>query len=259
MTLRNILLSLAAADTIFSRMAQHLVQSRRKQGFLTRAAATFTDFYARICAPRAYALKVKMEEEAAEYRQMTFTFATVALSAKLAKADGALSREEFLAFREVFPLEDMESAKLRELFRMAWEDNAEAEVFARQVLSLYPKKPELWRELLKHLCAVALADGPMTTQELKLLSEVGAVFGYGRLQLGRLLAACADGKPADPFRVLGVARGSKLAAIRVRYIALMRLYHPDHAAARLSYPEARAVAARKSVAINDAYRVLMAS
>jgi DnaJ-domain-containing protein 1 len=51
-------------------------------------------------------------------------------------------------------------------------------------------------------------------------------------------------------------RGTKLDVAKARYHALMRLYHPDHAALRFHYPEALAVAARKSAAVNEAYAAL---
>jgi DnaJ like chaperone protein len=208
--------------------------------------------------PQARA-RVEMDAEADAFRHITFVFAMIALAAKLTRCDGTISREEFLTFREVFPLQDAESAKIRRLFRLAWEDTASAEYYARQVVYLYPDNPDVRRELMFRLCAIALSDGPLTSGELKLLREIGSVFGYTRLQLGRLLAEANPEMEADPFRVLGLKRGARHEQIRRQYHALMRLYHPDHVFADVHYPEARAVAERKSAAINAAYKSLTAA
>lgn len=205
-------------------------------------------------SPKAH-LDPALDKEAA-YRQIAFTFAVIALSAKLARCDGTLTRDAFLAFRKAFPLEDDESAKIRELFRLAWEDTSDAEAVARQVVYLYPNQRDLWNEMLSLLSAVARADGPLTAEELRMLTSVGAVFGYTRAQMGRLIAAAADPRAADPFRVLGLKRGARRDEVKARYRSLMRRYHPDAVAATLHYPEAIAVAQQRSAMISEAYRKL---
>lgn len=189
-------------------------------------------------------------------RHLAFSFALIALSAKITQCGGTLTRDEFLTFREVFPLDDAQSALIRDLFRLAWEDGAEAEYFARQVLFFYPEHPKLWRELMQYLCALALADGPFTAEELRLLTTIGAVLGFSRLQIGRIMGTCSEARAGEPLRVLGLKRGARMDEVRAQYRALMRRYHPDALAASVHYPEAREVAARKSARINAAYHQL---
>lgn len=199
--------------------------------------------------------RIELDAEAEAYRRMAFTFTVIALAARLAKCDGGLTREEFIAFREAFPLDDRESAKIRALFQHAWQEEADVAVLARQVAYLYPDRPALRRELLKHLACVALADGPLKPEELRLLTAIGQVWGFTRPQLVRLIASCRDRKP-DPFRVLGLPRRTRMPEVKTRYHALMRRYHPDALAATVNYPEALAVAQRKSAAISSAYKAI---
>ena len=233
----------------------------RRPRFFSGLPAFLLDWLAGRPGSPAAAPRAAMEEGGEEFRRMSFTFAMIALAAKITRCDGGISRDEFLTFREVFPLQDEESEKIRRLFRLAWEDEAEAEYYARQVVYLYPGpgQAELRRELLFRLCAIALADGPLTAGELRLLSEVGRVFGYNRLQLGRVLASANPAMEPDPLKVLGLKRGATLEQVRRQYHALMRLYHPDRVHAEISYPEAREVATRKSAAINAAYETLTAA
>jgi DnaJ like chaperone protein len=235
-----------------------LVLAKKHARGLKRLIEACKDWLAGAPKPKV-APKARIDEtdETANYRQMAFTFAVIALSAKLVRVGGEMTRDAFLAFRRAFPLEDEDSAKIRDLFRMAWEDSANAEAVARQVMYLYPNQPELWREMLSLLVVVAQADGPLTAEELRLLTAISEVFGYNRARMGRLIASVADGRPADPLKVLGLKRGAAPDEIKARYRSLMRRYHPDVVAARLHYPEAVAVAEQKAVAISNAYKELV--
>jgi len=184
-------------------------------------------------------------------RHLAFAFALIALSAKFARCHDRLERNTFLAFREVFPLEDGASSTLRALFRLAWGDTTPPAYYAEQVRELYPDRPDLWREFLLRLIRIGQADGKLTEAELDLLREVAKAFGISRRRLHRMIAE--DGANADPFSLLGLPPTAKAEALYARYRELMRRYHPDHAFSRLHYPEARAVAEHKAATIAAAY------
>ena len=57
-------------------------------------------------------------------RSVAFTIAVIALSAKMAKADGLVTRDEVTAFREVFHIPPCDEASAARVFNMAREDVA---------------------------------------------------------------------------------------------------------------------------------------
>ena len=74
-------------------------------------------------------------------RSVGFTIAVIALSAKMAKADGLVTRDEVTAFREVFhvPLEE-ETAAAR-VFNLAREDVAGFEEYAARIARMFADDP----------------------------------------------------------------------------------------------------------------------
>lgn len=220
----------------------------RPRGLLRHALDSLTLHAPRWPWSRRRAPRAQGEDEA---RRLGFTFAVIGLSAALARGGEALSRETFLAFREVFPLEDDASALIRSLFNLAWKERAEPRWFAEQITRLYPDDTALWKQLLKRLCLIALADGALNRHEIAVLREAAAVFRINRLSFGLLLSEIQSGRAPNPLQVLGLPRGASSAEIKRQYRALMRRYHPDHA--RFRYPEAQAVAERKARALSAAY------
>src|SRR5690242_15752181 len=64
---------------------------------------------------------------------VAFTIAVIALGAKMAKADGTVTRDEVAAFGEVFRVPPGEEAHLRLVFDLARRSTAGFDSYARQV------------------------------------------------------------------------------------------------------------------------------
>ncbi|MDN3720087.1 TerB family tellurite resistance protein [Roseibium salinum] len=67
-----------------------------------------------------------------------FTVAMIALSAKMAKADGVVTTDEVLAFRELFDVPRSEEKNVARLFNLAQADVAGFEVYAKKLADLFP-------------------------------------------------------------------------------------------------------------------------
>src|ERR1044071_10280328 len=90
---------------------------------------------------------------------IAFTIAVIALGAKMAKADGTVTRDEVAAFREVFQVPSQEEAHLRRVFDLARRSTAGFDSYARQVGRLFAGQRALLEDLLGGLFYIALADG----------------------------------------------------------------------------------------------------
>lgn len=195
------------------------------------------------------------------FRDIAFTFAIIALAAKLACADGKPTREEFIVFREVFPMPDSEHEKIRRLFRMAIRDGAKAADHARRVATLFPpsRHRHLLSDVLSRLFKVATADGAMTRREEALLREVARCFQIGRRAFERLKRQhMVQTKEANPYAVLGVKPDWPDVTIRYTYHRLMREYHPDSVQSRGGSADAVLIASRQVAQLNAAYHAIRA-
>ena len=104
-----------------------------------------------------------------------FTTAVTALGAKLAKADGRVSREEVAAFREVFHVPPDEVKNVARVFDQAKRSTAGFEAYARQIAYMFSNRPAVLEELLDALFHIAKADGGVEAGELAYLREVARI------------------------------------------------------------------------------------
>src|SRR5262244_1270761 len=70
-------------------------------------------------------------------RRIAFTIAVIALGAKMAKADGSVTRDEVAAFREVFQVPPGEDEHVRLVFDLARKSTAGFDSYARQFGRLF--------------------------------------------------------------------------------------------------------------------------
>ena len=70
-------------------------------------------------------------------RQVAFTIAVIALSAKLAKADGVVTSDEVTAFKRIFQIPPGEEANVGRVFNLARKHAHGYEPYARQVAGMF--------------------------------------------------------------------------------------------------------------------------
>src|SRR5262245_29099429 len=92
-------------------------------------------------------------------KSIVFTIAVIALSAKMAKADGVVSPLEVEAFRQVFRFSPEEAGNVERVFNLAQQDVAGFEAYADQVAALLKDDRRLLQHVLEGLMHVAAADG----------------------------------------------------------------------------------------------------
>lgn len=189
-------------------------------------------------------------------RRVAFTIAVIALGAKMAKADGAVTRDEVAAFGEVFQISPGEEDHVRLVFDLARKSTAGFESYARQVGRLFAADRAVLENLLGGLFHIALADGRVCPAEDAYLREVARHFGFAASDYARIRALHAGPVEAaadDPHAVLGIVPGAPADAIRLAYHRLVRESHPDIAVAQGLPPECVALATTRMARINAAY------
>jgi len=187
-------------------------------------------------------------------KQIAFTIGVIALGAKMAKADGVVTRAEIDAFRQIFHVPPEESANVARFFDLAKKDARGFEPYARQIAGLFPDNPEVLEKIIEGLLHIARADGHMHDGELDYLRQVAAIFGLDDSRFAR--AQAAAGERIDPYQVLGVSRDADVATIKAAWRALAKENHPDRLIAQGMPAEAIELANRELAAINAAYETI---
>lgn len=185
-------------------------------------------------------------------RSLAFTIGVIALGAKLAKADGEVTRNEVSAFRSIFTIPPGEEAHAARVFNLARQDVAGFDAYARKIAALFPPGDPVLRDLLDGLFRVAAADGDFHPREEAFLAEVAAIFGVSDRCFQAMKARLVPGA-SDPFAVLEIAPGASLDEARAAWRAMVRESHPDILRARGLPDEALAAAEERIKALNRAW------
>ncbi|MHA6344107.1 TerB family tellurite resistance protein [Roseivivax sp. CAU 1761] len=186
-------------------------------------------------------------------RSVAFTIAVIALAAKMAKADGQVTRDEVSAFREVFQIAPEDEAGAARVFNLARQDVAGFDDYARRIARMFDDASETLCDLVEGLFHIAMADGRYHPAEDAFLSEVAAIFGLDDRAFRAIRARYVSDAEPDPYTVLGVSPDMDLTEIRRAWRQLVRDSHPDRMVARGLPPEAVKMSERRLVAINRAW------
>ena len=188
-------------------------------------------------------------------RQVIFTIALISLAAKMTRADGIVSPIEVQAVQSVLRVPETEHANMVRVFRLAQEDVAGFDTYARQIRDIYADSPQVLEDVLDVLFYIAYADGNLHPAEEDFLHIVAEIFEIDESGIRRVHAR-HDGSVQDPYVVLGVAPASSDAVVRAAWLELVRANHPDQLQARGLPPEMMHIATARMAAINDAWETI---
>ncbi len=183
---------------------------------------------------------------------VAFTIAVIALGAKMAKADGQVTRDEVAAFRRIFQIPPGEEGNAARVFDMARTDVAGFEAYAAKIAAMFGPGTPVLKDLLEGLFTIAMADGEYHAGEDAFLQEVARIFGLESCCFRSIRAAFVPDAAPDPWVVLELEPGADAAQVRARWRAAVREAHPDRALARGLPPEAVKLAEDRVIALNRA-------
>lgn len=189
--------------------------------------------------------------------EAAFSIAMIALSAKMAKADGVVTDDEIGAFRDFFQFPEKEAGKVRMVYQLAQQDVAGFAEYLRRVAKIFDDAPEVLEDVLDCLFHVAVADGVAHPRELELLDQAAEAFKISKPAYHRLKAAHLGLGADDPYLILGIEPGVSLDALKTAYRALSRDHHPDALMARGVPVDLVRIAEGRMAAINTAYEQIL--
>lgn len=186
-------------------------------------------------------------------RSVAFTIAVIALGAKMAKADGQVTRNEVATFRRIFHIPMEEEAHAATVFNLARTDVTGFDVYARKIASMFGPQSPVLKDVLEGLFAIAVADGDYHEIEDAFLSEVARIFGIDDRCFAAMRAAFVPDAEPDPWTILQLPPGASVEDARNKWRALVREAHPDRAIARGLPEEAVRMSHDRVAALNGAW------
>lgn len=192
-------------------------------------------------------------EAAKERKDVTFTMAVIALGAKMAKADGVVTRPEVHAFKEVFKVAESDMPNVARLFDLAKQDILGYESYAKQIARLFHDDRELLGHVLDGLFHIAVADAALHPSEERYLQTVAGIFGFSEAEFRTFRARHLPADSRCPYELLHVQPDIPDAELKAHYRKLVSENHPDRLIAQGVPQEFVLIATNKLAAINSAY------
>ena len=190
-------------------------------------------------------------------RDAAFTLALIALSAKMAVADGAVTASEVRAFNATVEVTRAQEPQVERLFNLAKQDVAGFESYARKIGRFFADSPETLEHVLDSLFFIATADGMVHEAELDYLHSVSNIFGFDEARFEQISAqhVMLD-SDLDPYLVLGLTPDAPPEEVRRVYRLLVSEHHPDRLIAKGVPEDLIEVATARMAAINLAYQAI---
>jgi len=185
--------------------------------------------------------------------QQIFVISLVILTAKLAKADGQVSKEELIAIKDKLKIPDHEIDQVGKIFNKAKEDSLGYEPYAKQIAQIYQNKPAVLDEVINILFYIAESDGKVSNSELAMIKNIAQIFNLTDIQFEGIKESRKGSDKLNPYIVLGSTSDDEFETIRKKYLQLSKEHHPDVLMSKGLPKELVIESEKKLAAINSAY------
>lgn len=223
--------------------------------FITRVSSSATSGVAEVVE----AVRTVFSGDPDLRRRVAFSVAMIALSAKMAKADGIVTQDEVRAFQEIFEVPREQTRNVARLYDLAKRDVAGFETYAEQMARMCGSGHSncaMLEDILDGLFHIAKADGLVHEREGIFLHRIAEIFRIDETHYEAIMARHVNLGAGDPYVVLGIERGKPFDEVKKRYRKLVSDNHPDRLIARGLPQEFIKIATTRVAAINAAYEMI---
>ncbi len=199
-------------------------------------------------------------------KHVSFIQTMAALSAKLAKVDGVVTKAEVNTFKDLFNIPEKDYKKIATIFDNAKKTATGFEEYARQLKKLYGNDKKVMEQSIEVLFKIAASDDAVSDEELRFITDVANLldvprptFEYYRNKFRMRREAVSDIDAmsiADAYKILGLSAKCSDREIKTARRKLVRENHPDHLIADGKSAKEIKKATLKIARINAAYDVI---
>ena len=195
-------------------------------------------------------------DEEASKQKIAFTIGVIVLSAKMAKADGVVTRDEITAFRKIFHIPENEIKNVGRVWDLARKDVAGFEIYANKISKMLYSNTKVLEELLEGLLHIATSDGKYHPAENQFIETVAKIFKINRVKLNVLKSRYLPNEIINPFLILDANPNWDISLIKKKWKQLVRECHPDKYLIRGLPSEAVVLANNRLLKINEAWEMI---
>ena len=190
-------------------------------------------------------------------KQLAFASGVIVIAAKLSKADGKVTQDEIIKFREVFDFDPKDEVAIGKIFNNAKKSSEGFEVYARQLVALFGNQQELYIEFINSLYKIAFADGELHINEDKMIKDISIIFNMpiGVLDSikSQYITIFSSVALENDYKILLSKSSDSDAEIKKKYFKLVKEYHPDSLVSKGLPEEFLKFANERLANINEAY------
>ena len=183
----------------------------------------------------------------------SFMIAIICLGAKIAKADGLVTKDEVTAFRKIFIIGEADAPLAAKVYNYAKRSAVGYEQYAKRVARHFGPGNRMLDLILEGLFVIADADGTISQAEADVLRKIGQIFGVPEKNFANLMNRFGYEKRESPYDTLNVHPDMPTEEIKARWRALAKENHPDVLTAKGMPKEAVKLAEIRMAAINQAW------
>jgi DnaJ like chaperone protein len=187
---------------------------------------------------------------------LPFTVGVISLAAKMAKADGVVTKDEVHAFKKAFKVSDAEMKHAARAFNLAKQDVAGYETSAEELVAVFRGDRKMLEYVLEGVFHIATADGVLHPQEEAFLRQVARHFGFTDAEFTFMKARHTIATERNPYDVLGMKPSVSNDELRSQYRKLVAENQPDEFVTRGLPKEFVLIATEKVAVINEAYQAI---
>ncbi|MDD4557104.1 MAG: TerB family tellurite resistance protein [Alphaproteobacteria bacterium] len=208
--------------------------------------------------PRANFLK--MASHSQEAKKVAFIQAMTVLAAKLAKADGIVSRGEVNTFKKLFFISS-DDHKLKKIFEEAQETSEGYEPYAKQIKNIIKDDLDQKEDVIDNLFKIISADG-ICLEELNILKNIAKIIdlpegNFEAIRKRYEIKDTSNNEIKDYYKTLGVSYSASNNDIRIAWRELTTANHPDKVMAKGGSEYDIAMSNMRMAEINEAYQQIM--
>lgn len=187
---------------------------------------------------------------------LPFTVGMIVLGAKMAKADGVVTKDEVRAFKKAFKVSEAELRNAARVFNLAKQDPSGFETSAEELVTVFKRDRKMLEYTLEGLFHIAKADEVLLPQEEKFLAQVAQHLGFTDAEFVCMRARHIPARDRNPYDVLGVKSSVSDEELKSQYQRLIAQSQPDEFMARGLPKEFVLIATEKLAAIKEAYETI---
>ncbi len=171
-----------------------------------------------------------------ERSQLTFFTAAFSMLAKLAQADGEVSREEINSIEKFIThdlkLNEYSSRAAISIFNTALRSSQTFDAFANQFYDQFYDQPQMLEVMIDIMLRVSIADGNISRAEEDLLLRSSDIFRFSRTKYNRIRSKYEHSNTSKYYSILGCKPEDADETLKRNYRKRVQEYHPDKISAK---------------------------